>query len=324
MRGAILQYLRNNGSAWVSGEEICQSLSISRTAVWKHINQLRQLGYEIEAQPRSGYRLLQIPDRLYPEEIKHGLATKMVGQNIIYLEKTVSTNIDAKELAEGSTPEGSVVVSEEQVKGRGRLGRSWYSPYGKNLLFSLILYPQVNPMETPQFTLLTAVAVTNAIGKACNVTPAIKWPNDLLLEGKKVCGILVELSAEINKVNYIVIGQGINVNMDAKDFPEEVEDTATSLKGELGRPVDRVELLRTIFREFEDRYYLWQVEGFKPILDEYKKNCFNLGRSARIISGSEHWEGTVEDIGHDGALLLRLGNGELKRFIAGEVKLRGR
>ncbi len=139
MREIILQYLKNNGKTWVSGEEICQSLSISRTAVWKHINQLRQLGYEIEALPRSGYRLLRIPDRLYPEEIKHGLATKMIGQNIVYVEKTVSTNIDAKESAEKGVPEGTVVVSEEQIKGRGRLGRSWHSPYGKNLLFTLIL-----------------------------------------------------------------------------------------------------------------------------------------------------------------------------------------
>jgi len=324
MRENVLHILKNNSGKWISGEEICKLLSVSRTAVWKHVNLLREQDYEIEAQPRLGYRLSQIPDRLYPGEIRHGLATKMMGQNVFYVEKTVSTNLDAKEFAERKAPEGSVVVAEEQGQGRGRLGRSWFSPYGKNLLFSVILYPRVNPMETPQFTLITAVAVSDGIKKACGLSVPIKWPNDLLIDEKKVCGILVELNAEINKVNHLIIGCGINVNIDKQDFPEEVKDTAVSLKEKLGVTVGRVELLREILYELEKKYFLWQKDGFAPILKDYKKNCLNLGRFARITSGAECWEGVVEDVCNDGALLLRLPGGELKRFIAGEVQLRSR
>jgi len=323
VKEAVLRLLKERRPGRVSGEEICQKLNVTRTAVWKQIRGLRRDGYNIVARPRAGYLLAGVPDRLYPEEILDGLGTAFVGRQVFYRETVLSTNDLAKELARGGVPEGTLVVAEEQSGGRGRMGRAWHSPAGAGLWFSLVLFPPVNPSDASQLTMLTAVAATRAVRSAADVPAVIKWPNDLLVKNKKVVGILTELSAEMDRVNYLVVGVGINVNQEEADFPEEIRRTATSLKIETGRRLCRLKLLRAVLVEFERWYSFWLKEGFAPVLAAWKelsvtvKNC-----PVRAVHLNDTWDGLVEDVDESGALLLRLPDGRLQRLVAGEVSLR--
>jgi len=265
-----------------------------------------------------------VPDRLYPEEIKFALGTTIVGREIVYYDTVTSTNVVAKKLAIEGYPEGTVIVAEEQTGGRGRMGRAWFSPWGKNVMFSLVLNPRVDLTQLPQLTMLAAVAVAGAIHAATGVKAGIKWPNDLMLDGKKVCGILTEMSAEMDQVNYLVVGVGLNVNVDENEFPPEVKEIATSLKIMAGDKINRAELLREILRHMDRYYLIWQQQGFTPVLKEWKENSVNLGQRAKVIFSGEVWEGICEDVDFDGALLLRLPGGSIKRFVAGEVSLRSK
>lgn len=320
MKNYVLGLLRENYPNFISGEEVCKSLGVSRTAVWKHVQTLRAEGYEIDSQPHSGYRLVTVPDRLYPEEIQFGLEAQFLGRNVSYYDKVVSTNPEAKELAGKGAPEGTLVVAEEQTGGRGRLGRGWFSPYAMGIWCSLILRPEVHPTEAPPVTMLAAVALARAIKDSTGVAAGIKWPNDLLLKGKKICGILTEMSAEMDRVNYLVVGMGINVN--TLEFPEELKEIATSLRAEAGTFFSRRLLLQKMLLEFENLYKLWLAEGFKPVLEEWKERCVTLNCPVRMTSARETLEGWAEDVDDTGALLLRLPDGSLKQILAGEVSLR--
>lgn len=322
MRGAILRLLKESRPEYVSGEDICKSLDVSRTAVWKHIQALRESGYEIDARSRSGYMLAGIPDRLYPEEIRDGLSARIIAGKIYYCDSISSTNDLAKELARQGAGEGSLVVAEEQLGGKGRLGRQWHLPKYKGLSFSLILRPPVEPSEASQVTMMAAVALSAAIKDEFGVAAGIKWPNDLLVDGKKICGILTEMGAEMDRINYLVMGAGINVNQDENDFPEEFRDTATSLKIAAGRVLSRVGLLQACLAEFERWYNVWLTQGFAPILDKWKEMTVSLNRPVRISTLNQSWEGWAEDVDGDGALLLRRPNGDIMRFVSGEVTLR--
>lgn len=322
MKEGILRLLKENPTDFVSGEDICKSLKVTRTAIWKHIQALRDDGYEIEARPRAGYRLAGAPDRLYPEEIRDGLATRYIGRQVFYSPSISSTNDLAKELARNGAGEGSLVVAEEQTGGKGRLGRGWASPRYKGIWFSLILYPQVNPPEAAQITMLAAVALASAVREVTEVEAGIKWPNDLLAGGKKICGILTELSAEMERINHLVVGAGINANQDAGDFPAEFREAATSLKLESGRPVSRVRLLQVALGEFESWYTAWLAGGFAPVLAKWKEMSVTLNRPVRVNTMTNSWEGWAEDVDEDGALLLRLPGGKIQRFVSGEVSLR--
>lgn len=322
MKQDILKLLKENRPEFVSGEDICKSLNVTRTAVWKHIQSLREDGYEVEARPRAGYRLIAVPDRLYPLEIGDGLKTRFIGRKIFYADSLSSTNTVAKELARSEYGEGSMVVAEMQTGGKGRLGRGWSSPKYKGIWFSLILFPRVNPSEASQITMLTAVAVALAIRSETGQEAGIKWPNDLLLNGKKICGILVELSAEMEQINHLVIGTGINANQDLADFPEEYADKATSLKLESGRFISRVKLLQACLLEFERWYTLWLGSGFAPVLAKWKELSVTLNCPVRLTTVNKTWEGWAEDADDDGALMLRLPDGELKKFVSGDVSLR--
>jgi len=322
LKEAILRLLKESRSGYISGEDICKSLDVSRTAVWKHIQTLRESGYEIDARPRSGYMLAGIPDRLFPEEIRDGLSTRILGREIYYCDSISSTNDLAKELARQGAGGGSLVVAEEQVGGKGRLGRQWHLPKYKGIPFSLILRPPVEPSEASQVTMMTAVAIASAIKDESGVAAGIKWPNDLLVDGKKICGILTELGAEMERINYLVMGAGINVNQDENDFPEEFRNTATSLKIEAGKALPRVGLLRACLAEFERWYDVWLTRGFSPVLDKWKEMTVSLNRPVRISTLNQSWEGWAEDVDEDGALLLRLPNGDIQRFVSGEVTLR--
>lgn len=321
-KAQILQLLKKDRNQFVSGEAICRHIGVSRTAVWKHIRSLREEGYIIDAATHRGYSLTYIPDRLYPDEIADGLNTEFMGGRVYYHQSLESTNREARALASGGVPGGSLVVAEEQAGGRGRMGRGWFSPKGLGLWCSLILRPEVQPNEAPPITMLTAVAVASAVEKVTGVAPGIKWPNDLLVGGKKICGILTEMVAEMEKVDYLVVGVGINVNIPFEDFPEELRETATSLCLEKNELVSRLHLLKQFLREFEFYYQKWINEGFAPVLEEWKKRCINLGCPVRISTSREVWEGLAEDVDSDGALLLRMPGGSVQRFMAGEVSLR--
>jgi len=322
LKDAILRLLKERRPEYVSGEEICRRLNVTRTAVWKHIQTLRENGYEIEARPRAGYTLKGVPDRLYPGEILDGLSTRFLGREIYYCDSVSTTNDLAKELARKGAGEGSMVVAEEQTGGKGRLGRKWYAPKYKGIWFSLILCPPVTPPEANQVTMMAAIAIASAIKRETGVWAGIKWPNDLLVGGKKVCGILTELSAEMERINYMVVGIGINVNQDEKDFPEEFREGAASLKVESGGSISRVRLLQASLTEFELWYRIWLEQGFDPVLARWKEMSVSLNCPVQIHTPNKSWDGWAEDVDKDGALLLRLPGGELQRLISGEVSLR--
>jgi len=322
LKETILRLLKERSPEYVSGEEICRLLNVTRTAVWKHIQSLRENGYEIEARSRAGYLLTGVPDRLFPEEIGQGLSTRFLGRNILYCDSVPSTNNLAKELAAQGAADGTIVVAEEQTSGKGRLGRQWSSVKYKGLFFTVILYPPLIPSEANVLTLMTAVAMAEAIRNETGVAAGIKWPNDLLVDGKKICGILVELSAEMERINYIVVGVGVNVNQEESDFPEEVRLNATSLKAHTGAGISRVKLLQSFLKEFEKWYDISLAQGFAPALSRWKEMSVSLNCPVRISNPKSSWDGWAEDIDNDGALLVRLPGGELKRAISGEVSLR--
>jgi BirA family biotin operon repressor/biotin-[acetyl-CoA-carboxylase] ligase len=284
---------------------------------------LRKDGYEIAAQPNVGYRLVSVPDFLYPEEVTYNLDTDFLGRTVYYYKEADSTNQIAKGLARQGAADGSLVVAEAQSAGHGRLSRGWFSPYGKGIWCSVILYPKINPIEVPPITMLTSVAIARAIKEVVGIEAGIKWPNDIYLKGKKVCGILTEMGAEMEQVKYLVLGVGLNVNIEAGDFPPFLKEVATSLKIESGRSVNRLRLLQATLKELEKLYLVWLEEGFTPILHQWKKLCVHLPGLVRLSSLKESWVGWVEDVDLSGALLLRLSTGEIRRFIAGEISLRG-
>ncbi|HOV80920.1 MAG TPA: biotin--[acetyl-CoA-carboxylase] ligase [Bacillota bacterium] len=322
LKKAILRLLKSRQLEYVSGEEICRSLDVTRTAVWKHIQVLREEGYGIEARSRLGYMLTSIPDRLYPVEILDGLSTRFIGRKVFYCDSVSSTNDLAKELVRKGAEEGSLVIAEEQTSGRGRLGRKWYSPKYKSILFTLVLRPPTSPSEAARITLIMAVALVSAIKKVTGVVAGIKWPNDLLVNGKKICGILSEMSAEMDQINYLEISAGINVNQGREDFPADVRNTATSLRIEASKSFPRVRLLQASLEEFERWYGIWLSDGFGPLLEKFKEYSISLHCPVTIHTLNRSWDGWAEDIDEDGALLLRLPDGGLQRFISGDVSLR--
>lgn len=324
MKDKILHELKSCNGQYISGEEISSRLQVSRTAIWKYIKQLKNMGYIIESQTNKGYRLVKSPDSLLPLEIQGMLKTDFLGKIIQYYDEVDSTNLQAKRIAEKGFEDGTVVIAEEQLRGKGRLGRAWVSPKGKGIWMTIMLKPKISPADAAKVTLLTACAVCKAIEDTCAVYPKIKWPNDIVLEGRKLCGILTEMSAELDEVNYILVGIGINVNLEREDFPEELLSHATSIKIEKGNVVERRKLAAAIINNFESFYKTFIRTGsIKGFIREYKDKSAVLGKEVKIKSSNVELQGTVVDISDEGQLVLRLKNGELKEIISGEVSVRG-
>lgn len=322
MRTRILEILRKNPEDYLSGEEISRQLSVSRTAIWKHIQTLKQAGYEIAAHPRRGYRLKHLPDLLLPDEIRDTLNTKIIGRGeIYYFSDIASTNSEAKKQANLGCLEGSIVLSEAQNGGRGRLSRSWFSPSGKGIWLSVVLRPPFNPCDAPKCTLLTAVAVTKAIRRVAQVECGIKWPNDILYQGKKLVGILTEMSAEIDAISHVVIGMGINVNIGEQDFPAELRDIATSVSIVAGRHISRLTLLNAVLTELEQAYEGVIQRGFSEILDEWREFSVTLGQNVNVVGSGKEFSGIAMDIDNDGALLVQT-EVCLERVLAGDISIR--
>lgn len=322
MRIKILDLLRKSPEEYLSGEEISRQLAVSRTAIWKHMQTLKQAGYEIEAHPRQGYRLKTFPDLLLPYVIRDTLQTKMIGQGEVYYFSDIdSTNNEAKKQASLGCVQGSIVLSEAQLGGRGRLSRGWFSPKGKGIWLSIILRPPFNPYDAPKCTLMAAVAVTKAIRRITKIQCGIKWPNDILYQGRKLVGILTEMSAEIDAINHIVIGMGINVNVLAEDFPEELQAIATSLAIIKGQEISRLTLLNAILEEMEAVYEQVLQHGFVPILAEWRELSITLGQEVNVMGSGRSFSGTAVDIDQDGALLVQT-QACLERVLAGDVSIR--
>ncbi len=319
---AILRLFRDAGDGFVSGENVSRELKVSRTAVWKQINGLRQSGYVIEAVPSRGYRLLSSPDILSSDEIRDQLVSARIGCHLVCLGTTASTNADAFRLAEEGAEEGTVVVADGQSAGKGRRGRVWTSPHGVNLYCSILLRPDILPHEAPQLTFLSAVAVVRAISLETGLKAEIKWPNDVLLQGKKVAGLLNEMSAETDGINFVILGIGVNLNMSRDQFPDDLRAPATSLLLERGGPVQRARFTALLLNELDRLYADFLRHGFGPVREEWQRSCNAAGREVVVSDqGREMIRGLFDGIDGDGALRLRLPDGNLERIVAGDVRV---
>ena len=320
LEAQILQALRTAGSEAISGADLTKRLGATRAAVWDRIEALRRLGYDIEASPHQGYRLLSAPDALHPDDLGWRLPqNRRIGRDIRVFQQTTSTNDVIEKLARDGAAEGVVVFAESQTKGRGRLGRAWLSPEGKGLWFSVLLRPNLNPQAATWLTVASAVALRRAIDVHTGLKAEIKWPNDVLIAGKKVAGILTELSAELDRIKYVLVGIGVDVNLTAADFGPELREQATSLRVELGKPVVRVELAAMILRQLDGEYGRVLAGEFNLVADEWESHCTTLGQQLVVQLGARRVCGRAESLGEDGALILRTDHGHLERIVGGDV-----
>jgi BirA family biotin operon repressor/biotin-[acetyl-CoA-carboxylase] ligase len=319
-REAILSLFSQTPDGFVSGERISEELGVSRTAVWKHIRNLRQAGYQIEAIPSRGYQLQQSPDVLMPEAIQSDLECQLVGSHIISLEEVDSTNLQACRLGDEGAADGLVVIADRQSSGKGRMGRHWESPGGVNLYASILLRPPVLPFEAPKLTFLSAVAVCRAIKSCTGLQPTVKWPNDILLNGAKVAGLLNEMSSETDQVHYVVLGIGVNLNMNVEQFPSDLRYPATSLAIATGKAVSRLTFTRSLLQELDSLYKIYLEQGSTPILSAWTELCDLTGRAVQVDCSNLLIEGTMVGLGDDGALLVQTSAGKIESIYAGDVR----
>ena len=322
MKSEILTLLREQ-DGYISGQELCDRFGVSRTAVWKAIKQLKESGYDIEAVPNKGYHLAGQKDVLTQNEIESRMHTKWIGKEVYYKELTVSTNLDVKKLLEDGAKEGVLVVGGQQTQGRGRRGRSWQSPPDTNIYMSLGLRPDYQPDIAPMVTLIQALAVAKAVQEVCGLQVEIKWPNDVVIHGRKICGILTEMSAETGYIQYVVIGTGINVNNTS--FAPEIADRATSLGMELdGRHVPEAAITCEVLRCFHENYRLFlETDDLSALMETYNAMLVSRGREVRVEDPLGPFTGTASGIDRTGCLLVTAEDGSVRRVASGEVSVRG-
>ncbi len=318
----ILTILRQAGQRSVPGPELAHKAGLSRSALSSHVEQLRRLGYEIEASPHLGYRLVRTPDVLHADDLFSRLGNgPLIGRDIRVFLRTTSTNDVVEKLARDGVKEGVVVFAEAQTRGRGRLGRRWVSPPHLGLWFSVLLRPRLRLECVTQLTIAAATALGRAIRQQTDLRPEVKWPNDILVNGRKTAGILTELSAELDSVRYVILGIGVDVNLTESDFPAELRSAATSLRIECGHPLDRAALAAAILRELDADYARVTGGQFEALADEWESHCTTLGRAVTIQVGDRRIHGRAEALDSSGALLLRTQHGHLERIYAGDVTL---
>ncbi|MCI9535119.1 MAG: biotin--[acetyl-CoA-carboxylase] ligase [Lachnospiraceae bacterium] len=306
---------------YVSGQELCETFGVSRTAVWKVIRQLQEDGYEIEAKRNRGYRLGDSGDVFTGAELRSLLNTRWVGHNLVFLEQVDSTNEEAKRQAEKGAPDGTLVAAAEQSAGKGRRGRTWISEKGTGVWMSLLLRPDFPPECASMLTLVAAMAVEKGISRVTGVDGQIKWPNDVVIEGKKVCGILTEMSTEMECIHYVVVGIGINVG--TEEFPEEIRDLATSLYLSTQKKVKRAVLAAAVAEAWEFYYEQFLKSGdLRFLMEEYNERLVNRGREVKVLALDGGYMGISQGINEKGELLVETG-GMVRTVISGEVSVRG-
>ncbi|HMM68851.1 MAG TPA: biotin--[acetyl-CoA-carboxylase] ligase [Gudongella oleilytica] len=319
MKHKIIDRLHEE-DGFISGEKLSEEFGLSRTAIWKHVNALREDGYEIESVTRRGYRLISSPDIINYDEVKGELTASLIGKKLIHFQSVGSTNDKAKELAV-KAEEGTVIVAEEQTSGKGRLGRSWSSPGRKGIYASIILKPDMEPFNAAKLTLLGAAAVALAL-EDCGIESQIKWPNDIIINGKKAAGILTEMSSELGIVNYIILGIGINVNQSVEELPPELMDRATSLMIAAGKAIQRKHLLAQVLNRLDELYAQFKETGdIDQALDICRERSAVIGKDIIVVQGRKQRPGHAVSINHDGELMVRFDEG-LEQVISGEVSIR--
>lgn len=325
MKTKILTILRNSDK-YISGQQLCESLGVSRTAVWKVINGLKEEGYEIESITNKGYRIMKYPDIVTKSEIESRLETHFAGRKVIYFDEIDSTNTCAKQIAEEQETDGVLIVAEQQLHGKGRRGREWSSPKGTGIWMSLIVKPNIKPQNASMLTLVTALAVTKSIKKLYHLDAFIKWPNDIVINGKKLCGILTEMSAQLDYINHIVIGIGINAN--TKEFMTDLKEIATSISIEYKKNIARAELIADILKEFEYYYSIFlEDENMNQLCEDYNKVLINRNKEVIISERNDSYTALALGINSFGELLVLVDKGTenecMKEIRSGEVSVRG-
>lgn len=319
-RKKLLLELKKTFGENISGEILSSKLNISRTAVSKHISILKKSGYDIQSSPKKGYRLTALSNLLLPDEITDNIKTSVFGRkDIFYFDTIDSTNNKAKELAAGGAPEGSIVIAEQQSAGRGRKGRSWLSSSGEGLCISLILRPIIPPTEVSKLTLMTAVAISEALLNFTDIELKIKWPNDILVNGKKLAGILTEMSMEVDAIDYVIVGLGLNINSKKSSFSDEVKEIATSIQIETGNVFSRAMIVKLFLSWFEKLYFEVQEKGFHTIIKRWKELSNIIGKKVSVNEAGQTLIGTVKDIAEDGTLILIDVNKQIQKIISGDV-----
>lgn len=321
MKEEILRLLRS-ADDYISGQELCNRFGVSRTAVWKAINQLKEAGYEIEAQQNKGYRLMAAPDLMTEAEIKSLMHTEWVAKEVLYFDTIDSTNTKAQELAEKGYPSGTLVVADKQESGKGRRGRSWVSPSGTGIFMTLMIKPDINPNNASMLTLVAALAVAKAITSVTGEEALIKWPNDIVVNGKKVCGILTEMNAQFDYINHIVVGIGINVHNES--FPEEISQMASSLMIEAGgKRFHRAQIIAETMSYFEQYYDTFlKTQDLSALVREYDELLVNRNKSVRVLDPKEPFDGKAMGITPKGELIVETWESR-KLVSSGEVSVRG-
>lgn len=321
MKEEILRLLRS-ADGYISGQELCNWFGVSRTAVWKAINQLKEAGYEIEAQQNKGYRLMAAPDLMTEAEIKSLMHTDWVAKEVLYFDTIDSTNTKAQELAEKGYPSGTLVVADKQESGKGRRGRSWVSPSGTGIFMTLMIKPDINPNNASMLTLVAALAVAKAITSVTGEEALIKWPNDIVVNSKKVCGILTEMNAQFDYINHIVVGIGINVHNES--FPEEISQMASSLMIEAGgKRFHRAQIIAETMSYFEQYYDTFlKTQDLSALVREYDELLVNRNKSVRVLDPKEPFDGKAMGITPKGELIVDTWESR-KLVSSGEVSVRG-
>lgn len=321
MKASILSALYET-DGYVSGQELCDRLSVSRTAIWKVINQLKEEGYVIESVPRKGYRILERPDCITAEEVKSRLRGRLAEWNIVYYEQIDSSNNEAKRMAEAGEQRTTLVLAGEQTGGKGRRGRTWVTPKDTAIAMSLLLRPSIRPEHASAVTLVMGLAIAKACREFCGLDARIKWPNDIVIDGRKICGILTEMSSEVDYINYLVIGVGINANI--ASFPEELQQTASSLLLLTGKKVDRAGLIAACMEQFASSYELFQqTQDVSLLQEEYNAMLVGIDDRVRVLEPGHEYVGISRGIDAKGDLLVEREDGVVQPVYAGEVSVRG-
>ncbi|WP_053219423.1 biotin--[acetyl-CoA-carboxylase] ligase [Virgibacillus senegalensis] len=318
-RNQLIELLEGKNQEFFSGQKLSEQLGISRTAVWKHMKELEKEGYQLEAVPRKGYRISGRPEKLSESAIRWGLRTKWAGKNLYHYPVVHSTQIIGHQLAQEGASQGTVVIADEQTAGKGRMGRKWHSAKTDGIWMSMILRPPVVPQHAPQITLLTAVALAETIKSHTNLSPAIKWPNDIFLNHRKTAGILTEMQAEQDEIQYIVLGIGINVNQYLEQLPEEIQQTATSLRQETNKSWVIAPIVQEILATFEKYYEHYLNNGFEAIKQKWESFGYKIGEKVKVAANKQKYEAEILGLADDGALRVRRPDGLEENLYSAEI-----